>query len=317
MAVNKNYELQAARNEGLCQWKNVIRKELSFTQADVSTPTGIDPEVFSGRMLIDALNNNALKVNIKSSAQKTYLAHDDFLQGKKSKFFIINSCNNLLFRNKEKRIILPPGDSIIIPGWNDYIEESFANRTSVSIIMDVATIFEKPEDANELLWRRVSTLHYGMEINKIITNFYGNNTDKFNFKNHNILSGLLALEIENCTDFTSNPDRFGSSRLSAILSFIKSNVKNGELRLSSVADMLGITERMVQYILSENGLRFHDILIQERCGLLASKIRDDIFTDVNVLMLESGFESIATACRSFKKIYNMTPKQYQRKVNSQ
>ncbi|EIH4130538.1 AraC family transcriptional regulator, partial [Escherichia coli] len=71
--MNKNYELQAARNEGLFQWKSVIRKELSFTQADVTTPTGIDPEVFSGCMLIDELDNRAIKVNIKSSAQKTYL----------------------------------------------------------------------------------------------------------------------------------------------------------------------------------------------------------------------------------------------------
>lgn len=81
--MNKNYELQAARNEGLFQWKSVIRKELSFTQADVTTPTGIDPEVFSGCMLIDELDNRAIKVNIKSSAQKTYLAHDDFIQEKK------------------------------------------------------------------------------------------------------------------------------------------------------------------------------------------------------------------------------------------
>ncbi|EFM6204572.1 AraC family transcriptional regulator, partial [Escherichia coli] len=62
--MNKNYELQAARNEGLFQWKSVIRKELSFTQADVTTPTGIDPEVFSGCMLIDELDNRAIKVNI-------------------------------------------------------------------------------------------------------------------------------------------------------------------------------------------------------------------------------------------------------------
>ncbi|EBR2769164.1 AraC family transcriptional regulator [Salmonella enterica] len=315
--MSRNYELQAARNEGLFQWKTVIRKELYFTQADVTTPAGIDPEIFSGYMVIDELDNNSIKIGIKSSAQKTYLAHDDFVQGKKSKFFIINSCNNLLFRNKEKRIILPPGDSIIIPGWNDYIEESFSNRTSVSIIMDIAAVFENPEDINGLLWRRVSTLQYGMELNKVITNFYSNGSDRFNRKTHNVLTGLLALEVENQNTPVLTPDKYGSCKLSAILSFIKCNVKNGELRLSSVAEMLGVTERMVQYILSENGLKFHDILMQERCGLLACKIKRDIFTDVNVLALESGFESIATACRSFKKLYSMTPKQYQKEICSQ
>ncbi|EOM7064109.1 AraC family transcriptional regulator [Escherichia coli] len=310
--MNKNYELQAARNEGLFQWKSVIRKELSFTQADVTTPTGIDPEVFSGCMLIDELDNRAIKVNIKSSAQKTYLAHDDFIQGKKSKIFIINSCNNLLFRNKEKRIVIPPGDSIIIPGWNDYIEESFANRTSISLVMDINSIAENSQDVDNLLWKRVSTLHYGVEINKVISNFYGNSSDRFIHKNFNVFNGLLALELETASNSMFDADKYVDSKLSAILSFIKSNINDAELRLSSVANMLGVTERMVQYILSENGLKFHDILVQERCAFLASKIKSDIFSDVNILILESGFESIATACRSFKKIYNMTPKQYQR-----
>ncbi|EFI4787733.1 hypothetical protein ACS2NZ_004358 [Escherichia coli] len=217
-----------------------------------------------------------------------------------------------MFRNKEKRIVIPPGDSIIIPGWNDYIEESFANRTSISLIMDINSIAENSQDVDNLLWKRVSTLHYGVEINKVISNFYGNSSDRFIHKNFNVFNGLLALELETASNSMFDADKYVDSKLSAILSFIKSNIKDAELRLSSVANMLGVTERMVQYILSENGLKFHDILVQERCAFLASKIKSDIFSDVNILILESGFESIATACRSFKKIYNMTPKQYQR-----
>ncbi|NIH33122.1 helix-turn-helix transcriptional regulator [Hafnia paralvei] len=312
--MNKNCELLAARNEGLLQWRNVIRKELSFSQADVSTPAGIDPDVFSGKMIIDELDNSALKINIKSSAQKTYLAHDDFVQGKRSKFFIINSCANLLFRNKEKRIIVPSGDSIIVPAWNDYIEESFSNRTSLSIIMDVNSVFDTPDDISDLLWKRVSTLKYGFEINKVLTNFYENSTSRFSHKNYNVLSGLLALEIEDLPRKSNSPEDCGGSKLSSILSFIKNNIKNPDLRLSSVAEMLGVTERMVQYILAENGLKFHDVLAQERCNLLASKIREDVFSDINVLILESGFESIATGCRTFKKFYKMTPKQYQKNL---
>ncbi|EFM6204424.1 helix-turn-helix transcriptional regulator, partial [Escherichia coli] len=144
------------------------------------------------------------------------------------------------------------------------------------------------------------------------SNFYGNSSDRFIHKNFNVFNGLLALELETASNSMFDADKYVDSKLSAILSFIKSNIKDAELRLSSVANMLGVTERMVQYILSENGLKFHDILVQERCAFLASKIKSDIFSDVNILILESGFESIATACRSFKKIYNMTPKQYQR-----
>lgn len=312
-AMNKNYKLVAAHHEGLFQWKNVIRKQLAFTQGDITTPAGIDPDIFSGHMNIDELYDGSLKINISSSPQKTYLSHEDYLRGEKNKFFIIHSCSNLLFRNKEKRIIVPSGDSIIIPAWNEYIEESFSSRTSISIIMDINSVFESCDHIEGALWKRVSNLNYGMEINKVMTNFYANCSDRFIHKNYNVLNGLLALEVEALPKTRLKPDNYGATKLSYILNYIKINVMNPALRLSSVAEMLGVTERMVQYILSKNGLRFHDILTQERCALLASKIRGEAYANVNILMMESGFENISTACRSFKKIYNITPNQYQKR----
>lgn len=310
--MKKSYKLIAARNEGLFQWKNVMRNQLSFTQGDISTPAGVDPEVFSGQMFIDELNDGTLIININSSPQKTYLSHEDYLRGEKNKFFIIHSCNNILFRNKEKRIIVPSGDSIIIPAWNEYIEESFSNRTSISIITDVNSICNNYKDMQKLLWQRVSHMKYGLEINKIISNFYEKHSDRFNNKNYNVLNGLLSLEVETLPEKPLKPEEYGAAKLPLILNFIKNNIKNPALRLSTVAKMLGVTERMVQYILFRNGLKFHDILTQERCGLLAHKIKNNVHTNVSVLMMESGFENISTACRAFKKIYNVTPKQYQK-----
>lgn len=291
-----------------------MRQQLDFIQGDITTPTGIDPEVFSGNMAIDELCDGTRIINITSSPQKTYLSHEDYLNGKRNKFFIIHSCGNLLFRNKEKRIIVPSGDSILIPAWNEYIEESFSNRTSISVIMNVNSVFETHQDMATLQWKRVSNFKYGIEINKVITNFYANCSDKFYQKNYNVLNGLLALEAEALFQTKFKPENHGSTKLSSILNFIKNNLKNPTLRLSSVAEMLGVTERMVQYIFHQNGLRFHDVLIQERCALLASKIRENanLNINVNILIIESGFENISTACRAFKKIYNTTPKQYQK-----
>ena len=312
--MDKSYKLVAERKGGLFQWKKIMRQKLAFTQGDITTPAGFDPDLFSGYMAIDELSDGALKINIKSSPQKTYLSHEDYLRREKNKFFIIHSCNNLLFRNKERRIIIPSGDSILIPAWNEYIEESFSNRTSISIIMDVNSVFESYGHMEGMLWRRVSDLKYGMEINKIITNFYANSSDRFTQKNYNVLNGLLALEAETFAQAGLRPEKHGATRLSCILHYIKNNTKDPALRLSSVADMLGVTERMVQYILSQNGLKFYSLLTRERCALLASKIRDDVYANVNILIIESGFENISTASRVFKKIYGATPRQYQKDI---
>ncbi|HFV9782088.1 TPA: AraC family transcriptional regulator [Salmonella enterica subsp. enterica serovar Birkenhead] len=43
-------------------------------------------------------------------------------------------------------------------------------------------------------------------------------------------------------------------------------------------------------------------------------MRNDVYTDVYVCIFESGFDSVNTANRQFKKIYGLTPRQYQQKI---
>ncbi|EDA0293216.1 AraC family transcriptional regulator, partial [Salmonella enterica] len=69
--------------------------------------------------------------------------------------------------------------------------------------------------------------------------------------------------------------------------------------------------RMIQYMLSEHGIKFSEFVANERCRLLAKKITNDPFMNVNVHIYESGFNSIATANRQFKVRFGYTPKRYQ------
>ncbi|EDR2882563.1 helix-turn-helix transcriptional regulator [Salmonella enterica subsp. enterica] len=127
--------------------------------------------------------------------------------------------------------------------------------------------------------------------------------------------GLLALEVESNTYSGNNFfHKKHNTRLSIIISQIKDNIKNPDLCLSTIAQRLGITERMIQYILADENLRFHQLLSSERCKFLASKIKSDLYTDINVVIFESGFESITTANRQFKKLYDLTPRQYQHQL---
>lgn len=129
------------------------------------------------------------------------------------------------------------------------------------------------------------------------------------------LIGLLGLEAE-LNSFSGKNVFCGAhnNRLAVIINYIKNNVKNPGLCLSMIATHLGLTERMVQYILSSENLKFHQLLSSERCAFLASKIRNDVYSDVHVCIFESGFDSVNTANRQFKKIYGLTPRQYQQKI---
>ena len=121
---------------------------------------------------------------------------------------------------------------------------------------------------------------------------------------------LLSLELES-HDKAYLGKINSDDKLTPLIYFIKSNIKNSELCLSSVANSFNISERMIQYILSENNIKFSEFIANERCRLLAKKIMDDPYMNVDVHIYESGFNSIATANRQFKKRLNETPKKYQ------
>lgn len=77
-----------------------------------------------------------------------------------------------------------------------------------------------------------------------------------------------------------------------------------------VALDFGMTERSIQYILSEAGGGFCDILAFERRKLLAHKICNNPNSNLVADIYDSGFYSLSKAYRQFKKLYNSTPKQY-------
>ncbi|ECU0326220.1 AraC family transcriptional regulator, partial [Salmonella enterica subsp. enterica serovar Oranienburg] len=176
-------ELSAAHCEGLNEWGNTIKKELGFSDAKVKTPSGVEPDLFLGQMSVDKLNNGILKIKIYSSSQQTDLVHKDCLLGLKKRIFIVNTCGSMLIRNEKNRKIICPGDSVIVPSWSSVIEESFSRRTSLSFIIDISTFADSYDQVKSLLWKNVSELTYGVEINKIISNFYNNNSDRFCEKN--------------------------------------------------------------------------------------------------------------------------------------
>ncbi|WP_097750285.1 helix-turn-helix domain-containing protein [Escherichia coli] len=291
-------------------WKGLIKNKLKFPSVDVSHP---EESEFEGGMYIESLNGDIYKTIVRSSAVTVSLAHEDVFSTNLSKVFIIYSCGSLLVRNNERREIISPGDALIVPSHNRLIIESFLKRNTVSLIMDVRNIIDTPSDNfNGIAWKKVSELTYGEGINKILLNYNFNYSDSFCEKNTRALISLLSLEVE-----SHNKNKLGrineEYKLSLLLSFMKKNITNNNFRISLVADFLHVSERMVQYILSKHNINFCDFLSTERCRILARKIMENPYVNVDVYIYESGFNSIATANRQFKEKFNETPKRFQKR----
>ncbi|EPW0777389.1 AraC family transcriptional regulator [Escherichia albertii] len=308
--MKSSFELNSDNSRWYEEWSCAIKNKLNFSKVEISIPENGDKDLFFGSMYIEELEHDVLKTIVRSSAISTSLVHKDTFSPKENKLFIISSCGGLLVRNKNNRVAICAGDALIVPSYDELTIESFSMRNTVSIIMDSALISESPlSKTSAILWRKVSDLAYGNEMNKILLNYHTNNNDLFCAKNTQALIGLLSLEIE------SQRHGYGgwfiqNNKLAQILNFIKKNAQNNKLRLSLVADNFGVSERMVQYVLSESGCNFGEILSNERCQILMRKIKDNPFINVNVHIYDSGFNSICTANRSFKKKYNITPRQY-------
>ncbi|EEX0111576.1 AraC family transcriptional regulator, partial [Salmonella enterica] len=273
--MRKKNEVSVAHRSGLDIWGAVIKKELGFSDAKMGMPAGTDPDMFIGRMNIDEFRNGGLKIHVHSSAQKVTLFHSDGVENKKNKFILLNSCGSLLVRDTNHRKIISAGDSIIIPAWGRYTEECFSQRSSLSFIFDIHLITDSVDALNSIMWKNISTFKMGFEINKIISNFYNNSSERFCEKNSSALLSLLGLETELVSSSHLNePQKIRNERCAVIINFIRNNIKNPEISLSSVAEYLGITERMVQYTLAEVNLAFHQFLSSERCNFLANRIKN-------------------------------------------
>ncbi|EOD2224589.1 helix-turn-helix domain-containing protein [Escherichia coli] len=295
----------------LNEWSRVIKNKLNFSSVEIATPLQKNEVLFDGHMYIDELNQDILKTQVQSSAVTVSLAHQDAMRSTLSKFFLIYSCGNILVRNKEHREIISPGDALIVPSHDKLTIDSPSKRNTISLIMDVKNIAEESEVALKSLgWKKTSELIYGDDINKLLLNYHSNYSDRFCEKNTNALISLLSLELEShdkaCLGKINSNDK-----LTSLIYFIKSNIKNSELCLSSVAHSFNLSERMIQYTLSEYNIKFSEFVANERCRILAKKIMNDPYMNVEIHIYESGFNSIATANRQFKSRLGETPKKYQ------
>ncbi|EEE9969145.1 helix-turn-helix domain-containing protein [Salmonella enterica subsp. enterica serovar Nigeria] len=295
------------------KWADTIKEKLNFSSVKIGIPAGQDEELFDGSMYIEEPIGDVFKTIITSSAITESLTHKDSFSSGWNKLFIVYSCGDLIIQNQNHREFINPGDALLLPSCEKFDITSFSKRQTVSIIMDVNNILgDTNYTLEDISWIKTSKLTYGDEINRLLLNYHTNHGDRFALKNTKALMSLLSLEFESCGKLCFE-NFYLNKNISMIFDFIKKNIKNSDLCLSTVADYFKISERMVQYTLSAYGVTFCDFVASERCQLLAKKIISNPYVMVDVYIYESGFNSIATANRQFKKRFNETPRKFQEK----
>lgn len=90
----------------------------------------------------------------------------------------------------------------------------------------------------------------------------------------------------------------------------------GGLPIESLAEMAGVSSRSLQRRLKEQGLSYSELLDQTRFERAAHLLKN---TDIKSLeiALEVGYTDASHFTRSFKRITNMTPREYRRELRYQ
>ncbi len=96
-----------------------------------------------------------------------------------------------------------------------------------------------------------------------------------------------------------------------VFEFIDSSIQDGALRTNVIANKLSISPKRLQRIFASIGTTPSQYILKKRVNLSALMLRSKSFDGtVTDLAMDTGFSDAAHLCRSFRKLYGMTPTEY-------
>lgn len=122
-----------------------------------------------------------------------------------------------------------------------------------------------------------------------------------------VFSTLLGKSVDNGNRAECN-DLLDCNR---ILEFVENAIQDSALRTNAIARHLSMSPRQVQRIFAMLGMTPSQFILTRRVNLAASMLRSSFFdgtmTDV---AMDCGFSDAAHFCRSFRRIFGVTPIEY-------
>ncbi len=254
------------------------------------------PNALTIDVSVTKLNKKITMVHICSEPQKVKFNPS---LGEKNHFILINTCSGMIFNNERERTIISQSDSIIIPAWHSFTEESLIMRDTISFIIEIDLVGASPHQIEDISWKPVSQLNYGHEINKLISNFYFNNVSGLKSKSIDALTQMISLEIES----KNHKSQITNHRVHLMSNIISHQLTNCHFNVRELALQIGVSERMIQYEFCKIGTTFKNYLSKKRAFLLAEKIKNQPNKNITPLIFDCGFDSLSTANRQLQKFF--------------
>ncbi|WP_430476553.1 helix-turn-helix domain-containing protein [Edwardsiella tarda] len=223
------------------------------------------------------------------------------LNNNKSLLYLIYSDHNIAWSNLGHGCSLPYKDSFIIDSSSSFYIKSHQWQKTKSFGIPIHMINKYSNKlTDKIIGRRVSTLKFGAEINKIISssNHYHDLRERLN-----ILSNLISLQSYD--DFEQSDYKYDF-----ILKKIKLNIHDETLSLKKLAGLCNMSPRGIQQIIFRRGKRFTTLLAELRLENLCENIDKMKGSKMADIVYSSGYSSLSTASRHFKAKYNDTLSHY-------
>ncbi len=99
-------------------------------------------------------------------------------------------------------------------------------------------------------------------------------------------------------------------RLQDVLRFIEIHISDPKLSIAAVAKGCGISARYLSFLLKLNGATFSNLVWERRLEMAARWIASPEPAAISEIAYRAGFKSPAHFSRMFKRVFNMSPREY-------
>jgi len=123
----------------------------------------------------------------------------------------------------------------------------------------------------------------------------------------------LATEITRCCWPTRLPARRRNSLTAweqRIRAYIAGNLRDPRLSAASMAQQFGISTRFVHMVLAHSGKTVGSLILEHRLLTAAAQLRSDPAAAVTEVALDAGFQDLSHFCRTFKRRFGVSARQY-------
>ncbi|ACY85673.1 helix-turn-helix domain-containing protein [Edwardsiella piscicida] len=254
---------------------------------------------FYAQTTITSLENGAHFMTMNACGYR--IEHHIACDLQNRRLYLIYSDHKMQWGEEGLSCTLPYRDSFLIDSTKSFRIASPGYQKTRSFGIPFSLLGDRLEQViNGLTGRKLSTIKYGDEINKILSTTYH---APGLAERLDIVTNLIKVITYNET-----PDSNG--KYDRIVKKITMNIYDESLTLPKLAQLCAMSARTIQYILASHGTSFNRLSADIRLKLLCENIHKMKNKRINEIVFLSGYNSFSTAARHFKRKFNQSITDY-------